>query len=171
MAHPDGPVPGLPTPIDTDGGVGADTLPPSDPLHEVVQDYPTHSLPLKAHPVSFLREMLDEGGTRTAAALQDEAQCPNEERVSIAGMVLVRQRPATARGIIFSKLEDEAGTSNPVVHPKTFERHRAIARHGVLLLVHGEVDRAGEVMHVVVDRFESRNGAAAGMQSGPRDFH
>ncbi|MEM6673568.1 MAG: OB-fold nucleic acid binding domain-containing protein, partial [Planctomycetota bacterium] len=120
---------------------------------------------------SFLREMLDERGARTAAALQDEAQCPNEDRVSVAGMVLVRQRPATARGIIFITLEDETGTSNLVVHPKTFERYRAVARHGVLLLVHGKVDRAGEVVHVVVDHFESLDRAAAGMRRGSRDFH
>ncbi|MEM1453175.1 MAG: error-prone DNA polymerase [Planctomycetota bacterium] len=163
--------PSLFSAIDTDGGAGAEELPPSDPLHEVVQDYATHSLSLKAHPVSFLREMLDERGARTAAALQDEALCPNEERVSVAGMVLVRQRPATARGIIFITLEDETGTSNLVVHPKTFERQRAVARHGVLLLVHGKVDRAGEVVHVVVDRFESLDGAAAGMRRGSRDFH
>ena len=139
--------------------------------HRIPQDYASHSLWLKAYSVSFLRQMHDERGSRTAAALQDEALCPNEERVSVAGMVLVRQRPATARGIIFITLEDETGTSNLVVHPKTYERHRAVARHGVLLLVHGKVDRAGEVVHVVVDRFESLDGAAAGMHRGSRDFH
>ena len=157
--------------IDTDGRAGAEALPPSDPLHEVVQDYASHSLSLKAHPLSFLREMLEKRGVRTSAQLQDETLSPSEERVSVAGLVLVRQRPATANGIIFFTLEDETGTSNLVVHPKVFERQRAIARHGVILLVHGKVDRAGEVVHVVVSKFESLDGIASGLRRGSRDFH
>ena len=86
-------------------------------------------------------------------------------------MVLVRQRPATAQGIIFITLEDETGTSNLVVHPRTFERHRAAARHGVLLLVHGRIDRSGEVVHLIADRFESLDDLTAGMRGGSRDFH
>ena len=86
-------------------------------------------------------------------------------------MVLVRQRPATAQGIIFITLEDETGTSNLVVHPKTYERHRATARHGVLLLVEGRIDRSGEVVHLIVDRFENLDDLAAGMRRGSRDFH
>ena len=81
-------------------------------------------------------------------------------------MVLVRQRPATAQGIIFITLEDETGTSNLVVHPRTYERHRAAARHGVLLLVEGRIDRAGGVVHLIVDRSESLDDLAAGMQGG-----
>lgn len=157
--------------IDTDGSAGADALPSTGPLHEVVSDYASHSLSLKAHPVSFLRPMLERRGAVTAAALQDEALCADKARVLVAGIVLVRQRPATAQGIIFITLEDETGTINLVVHPKTFERYRAAARHGVTLIVHGKVDRVGQVVHLVTWRIESLDGEAAGLQRSSRDFH
>ncbi|MEM6673039.1 MAG: OB-fold nucleic acid binding domain-containing protein [Planctomycetota bacterium] len=96
---------------------------------------------------------------------------PQGEIVPVAGMALVRQRPATANGIIFITIEDETGVANLVVHPKTFERHRAVARHDVLLLVRGKVDRAGEVVHVIVNQFESLDEAAAGLRQGSRDLH
>ncbi|MEM9799043.1 MAG: error-prone DNA polymerase [Planctomycetota bacterium] len=163
--------PSLFSALDTDGAGGADALPKSDALSEVVRDYASHGMSLKAHPVSFLRPLLDERGARTAVALQDESVSPQGEIVSVAGMALVRQRPATANGIIFITIEDETGVANLVVHPKTFERHRAVARHGVLLLVRGKVDRAGEVVHVIVNRFESLDEAAAGLRRGSRDFH
>ncbi len=157
--------------LDTDGSTGADALPKTGPLHEVVHDYASHSLSLKAHPVSFLRPMLERRGARTAAELLDESLSPDKERVAVAGIVLVRQRPATAQGIIFLTLEDETGTSNLVVHPKTFERYRAAARHGVMLLVRGKVDRAGSVVHVVTWSLECLDGEAAGIRRSSRDFH
>jgi error-prone DNA polymerase len=163
--------PGLFAHVDTDGGAGAEALPPIAPLTEVVRDYATQGLSLKAHPLSFLRPALDRRRALTAAALLDETRCPQDARVSVAGMVLVRQRPATAQGIIFITLEDETGTSNLVVHPRTYERHRAIARHGVLLLVEGRIDRSGEVVHLIVDRFEGLDDLAAGISAGSRDFH
>ncbi len=163
--------PGLFAHVDTDGGAGAEALPPIAPLTEVVRDYATQGLSLKAHPLSFLRPALDRRRALTAAALLDETRCPQDARASVAGMVLVRQRPATAQGIIFITLEDETGTSNLVVHPKTYERHRAIARHGVLILVEGRIDRSGEVVHLIVDRFEGLDDLAAGISSGSRDFH
>ncbi|MDA8620843.1 error-prone DNA polymerase [Planctomycetota bacterium] len=163
--------PGLFAHVDTDGGAGAEALPPIAPLTEVVRDYATQGLSLKAHPVSFLRPALDRRRALTAAALLDETRCPQDARVAVAGMVLVRQRPATAQGIIFITLEDETGTSNLVVHPRTYERHRAIARHGVLLLVEGRIDRSGEVVHLIADRFEGLDDLAAGMRGGSRDFH
>jgi error-prone DNA polymerase len=163
--------PTLFTELDSEGSAGAEALPPTGPLHEVVHDYASHSLSLKAHPVSFLRPMLGRRGACTAAELLDESICPDKDRVAVAGIVLVRQRPATAHGIIFITLEDETGTANLVVHPKTFERYRAAARHGVMLLVHGKIDRAGSVVHVVTWRIESLDGEAAGIRRNSRDFH
>ncbi|MEM8711175.1 MAG: error-prone DNA polymerase, partial [Planctomycetota bacterium] len=155
--------------LDTNGHLGADALPPTTPLHEVVHDYASHSLSLKAHPVSFLREGLDRRGVVTAASLLDESVCPDKERVAVAGLVLVRQRPATAQGIVFITLEDETGIANLVVHPKTYERYRAAARHGVILLVHGKIDRAGSVVHVVSWRIESLDAESKGIRRGSRD--
>ena len=142
-----------------DGRAGAESLPPSTPLHEVVQDYATAGLSLKAHPMSFVRDELARRGVRTARELQDESRSPDGERVMAAGIVLVRQRPATAAGIVFITIEDETGTTNLVVHPKTYERYRAAARHGVMLQVTGKVDRAGSVVHVVCWGWESRGGS------------
>ncbi len=157
--------------LDPDSHAGASDLPASNPLHEVVQDYASHGLSLKAHPVSFLREDLARRGARTAKDLLDETLSPDGERVAVAGVVLVRQRPATAQGIIFITLEDETGTANLVVHPKTYEKYRAAARHGVLLLVHGKVDRAGSVVHVVTWRIEAVTQKGAELRRGSRDFH
>ena len=153
-----------------DGRAGAESLPPSTPLHEVVQDYATAGLSLKAHPMSFVRDELARRGVRTARELQDESRSPDGERVMAAGIVLVRQRPGTAAGIVFITIEDETGTTNLVVHPKTYERYRAAARHGVMLQVTGKVDRAGSVVHVVCWRIETVDGEAAGIRKGSRDF-
>ncbi len=68
-------------------------------------------------------------------------------------------------------LEDESGIANLVVHPSTFERHRAEARHGVALYVEGRVDRSDAVVHIVVQRFESLDERARALASVSRDFH
>jgi error-prone DNA polymerase len=156
---------------ETDEAAGAEALPAVPPLQEVVHDYASHQLSLKAHPISFLRDELQRRGAVRAVALADPQQFPQDTRVAVAGLVLVRQRPATAQGIIFMTLEDESGITNLVVHPSTFERHRAEARHGVALYVEGRVDRSDAVVHVVVQRFESLDERARALASVSRDFH
>ena len=121
--------------------------------------------------MSFVRDELARRGVRTARELQDESRSPDGERVMAAGIVLVRQRPGTAAGIVFITIEDETGTTNLVVHPGTYERYRAAARHGVMLQITGKVDRAGSVVHVVCWRIETVDGEAAGIRKGSRDFH
>jgi len=157
--------------LDAGAGDGAEALPPTAPMRETVLDYQSHGLSLKQHPMAFLRTGLERRSAVTAATLLDEDACPNGARVRVAGMVLVRQRPATANGIIFITLEDETGVANLVVHPKTYERHRAAARHGVMLLVRGKVDRAGEVVHVIAWEIESIDASAGGLTRRSRDFH
>ena len=157
--------------VHPDGGAGAERLPETAPMDEVIRDYATRSLSLKAHPLSFLRPDLERRGARTAAELLDETLCSNGAPVSVAGIVLVRQRPATAKGIIFITLEDETGTTNLVVHPNTYDKYRAAARHGVCLFVRGKIDRAGSVVHVVAWRIETLDGAARDLRRGSRDFH
>ena len=98
-------------------------LPPMPLGEHVVQDYRTLSLSLKAHPVSFLRPRLHATRTKPAAAL---ALLPSGRRVAVAGLVLVRQRPGSARGVIFLTIEDETGVANVVVWPKCFEQFRAV---------------------------------------------
>ena len=97
-------------------------LPPMPLGAHVVEDYRRLSLSLKAHPVAFMRARLDARGVKRSDAL---ASLKSGERVAVAGLVLVRQRPGTAQGVIFMTLEDEAGVANLIVWPKAFERLRA----------------------------------------------
>lgn len=125
---------------------------PKMPLGEhVVNDYRSLSLSLKAHPVSFLR------GELSAASIVEAGQLPeikSGRRVSVAGLVLVRQRPGTASGVIFATLEDETGVANIIVWPKVFERNRAIVLGARLLKVTGKLQSEQGVIHVVAERLE-----------------
>ncbi|HSR72497.1 MAG TPA: OB-fold nucleic acid binding domain-containing protein, partial [Kiloniellales bacterium] len=106
-------------------------------------------LSLKAHPLSFLRAGLAAEGVVEARRL---AELPDGGRVRIAGLVLVRQRPGTARGVIFATLEDETGTANVIVWPDVFEAHRKIVLGARLLGVSGPLQREGLVIHVIAER-------------------
>jgi len=131
---------------------------PRAPLsEEVVNDYETIRLSLKAHPVSFLRERLAHAGAIRADRLKDLA---DEARATVAGVVLVRQRPGSAKGVVFLTLEDETGIANIVVWPKLFERYRPLVMGARLLLIRGRIqhapDGAGYVTHLVAETIEDR---------------
>jgi error-prone DNA polymerase len=115
----------------------------------IVEDYRTMGLSLKAHPASLLR---DELGARSAIKAEELPQIRNGERVRVSGLVLVRQRPGTASGVIFMTLEDETGITNIVVWPKLFEQFRAEVLGGRLVAVDGPVQKEGDVIHVVAER-------------------
>ena len=119
---------------------------------EVIHDYSTLSLSLKGHPVQFLRPMLIERGTTRAQNLVGVAP---DVIVEVAGLVLVRQRPGTASGVIFVTLEDETGVANVVVWPRLFEddRLRKILLSARMLAVRGKVQSAHGVIHVVAEDF------------------
>jgi error-prone DNA polymerase len=117
----------------------------------VVHDYRALSLSLKAHPVSFLREKLAAERIIEAGKLAD---LPSGRRVSVAGLVLVRQRPGTASGVIFATLEDETGVANIIVWPKIFERFRPIVLGARLMRVTGKLQSEQSVIHVVAERLE-----------------
>jgi error-prone DNA polymerase len=78
--------------------------------------------------------------------------------LSVCGLVLVRQRPGTAKGVVFMTLEDESGIANIVVWREAFEAHRRLVMTSAFLIVHGQVQREGEVVHVVADRFTDLSG-------------
>ena len=125
---------------------------PSMPLGEhVVHDYRSLGLSLKAHPVSFLRAKLDRAGITPSARL---GQMANGQRLSVAGLVLVRQRPGSANGVIFMTLEDEGATANIVVWQKVFERFRAAVLGGRFVRVNGRLQSVSGVIHVVADTVE-----------------
>jgi error-prone DNA polymerase len=128
-------------------------LPLMAPGEEVIHDYSTLSLSLKGHPVQFLRPMLNERGTTRAENL---VHVPPDIRIEVAGLVLVRQRPGTASGVIFATLEDETGVANIVVWPKLFadDRLRKILLSSRMLAVRGKVQSGHGVIHVIAEDFE-----------------
>jgi error-prone DNA polymerase len=91
--------------------------------------------------------------------------------VKVAGLVLIRQRPGTASGIVFETIEDETGIVNLIVRPNIYERYRPAARHAGLLEAHGYVERQGEVIHVMALRMFDLSHLLAGYRLESRDFH
>jgi error-prone DNA polymerase len=124
-------------------------LPPMPLGAHVVEDYRRLSLSLKAHPASFLRARLSARGILRSDALPS---VKNGERVIVAGLVLVRQRPGTAAGVIFMTLEDETGVANIIVWPKVFERLRAIVLGARFVAVTGKLQSEQGVIHIVAER-------------------
>jgi error-prone DNA polymerase len=124
------------------------------PLSEhVVTDYQTVRLSLKAHPMAFLREHYAGRKFVTADRLKT---IRDGRRLSIAGLVLIRQRPGSAKGVVFITLEDETGIANLVIWPDVFETQRKIVMGARLMAVHGNVQRDEDdgVIHVVARRLE-----------------
>ncbi|HEV8513171.1 MAG TPA: error-prone DNA polymerase [Cyclobacteriaceae bacterium] len=125
------------------------SLPEMAMSEHVVHDYASISLSLKAHPVSFIREQLVQLRCLTARSLKE---AKNGDRVKVAGLILVRQRPGTASGICFITLEDESGTMNLVVWRDLFDQYRKEIIQSRLLMVEGKLQIEGEVIHVIVKR-------------------
>jgi len=122
-------------------------LPPMPPGEEVIEDYRHLHLSLKAHPVSFLRAELDHRGIVPHARL---AALPSGVRVTVAGLVLVRQRPGDAKAI-FMTLEDETGIANAILWLRTFELYRPVVLGARLISVTGMVQNESGVIHVVAE--------------------
>ncbi|MEO8669523.1 MAG: OB-fold nucleic acid binding domain-containing protein, partial [Bauldia sp.] len=114
-------------------------------------DYRFLSLSLKAHPLSFLRQRDATRGIVTAASLRETR---DGVRVTAAGLVIIRQRPGTAKGVIFMTLEDETDIANAIVWPKVFERFRPVVLGARLVGVSGKLQSASGVIHVVADRID-----------------
>ncbi|MPY70503.1 MAG: DNA polymerase III subunit alpha [Alphaproteobacteria bacterium] len=124
-------------------------LPAMTPGEEVSFDYATLHLSLKAHPVSLLRDGLAAERIAPACRLGD---LPVGRQVSVAGIVLCRQRPGTASGVIFVTLEDETGIANVILWPRVADRFRRAALGARMMRVDGELQREGLVIHVVARR-------------------
>jgi error-prone DNA polymerase len=124
-------------------------LPRMSLSEHVIHDYASTSLSLKAHPVSFIREELTSLQVVRAESL---ASLKDGDRVKVAGLVLVRQRPGTASGICFITIEDETGCANLVVFEKLFNQYRPEILQSSLLMVEGKLQKEGEVIHVIVSR-------------------
>jgi error-prone DNA polymerase len=118
----------------------------------VVEDYVATGLSLKDHPVRFFRDRLTTLGVIRNAALRGD-ELRQDSRVTVAGLVLVRQRPGTAQGVIFMTLEDETDIANIIVWPKVFAKNRRTVMSARFLAVRGRLQRAGLVIHVVAESF------------------
>ena len=135
---------------------------------EVVADYRTAGLSLRAHPISFYRRQLDRLGIMPARKL---VELTNDAPVCVAGLVLLRQRPSTAKGITFVTLEDETGTINLVVHQRTWDRFYRIARRAPAWIAHGCLENREGVVHLVVSRLEDLAREIGELRTKSRDFH
>lgn len=120
----------------------------------VVNDYQSLRLSLKAHPMSFLRARFDGEGVVSCDALR--TMCDGM-RLAIAGVVLVRQRPGSAKGVVFMTMEDESGVANAVVWPNVLERFRKVVMGARLIQIRGRIQRHDDIIHVVAERLEDRS--------------
>jgi error-prone DNA polymerase len=117
----------------------------------IVHDYATLRLSLKAHPLALLRKRLTTHGIIPNAKL---AEMKDGARITVSGLVLVRQRPGTAKNVIFVTLEDETGFANAIIWPSVFEKFRRTLLVSRLLSVHGKLQRQGLVKHVIAETLE-----------------
>ncbi|MCJ2113394.1 error-prone DNA polymerase [Methylobacterium sp. E-025] len=127
-------------------------LPPMPASEQVAEDYSATGLSLKGHPVAFFRARLARIGAVPAREHHDPG-FPQNGRVTVAGLVLTRQRPGTAKGVVFLTLEDETGIANVIVWKKVFEANRRAAMNARFLAVQGRVQRAEGVVHLIAERF------------------
>ena len=144
-----------------------DLLPQLSASDQVAEDYRTIGLSLRAHPMSFHRAALDELDVTTCKGLRDVG---NNHRVAVAGLVILRQRPSTAKGITFVTIEDETGSANLIVKKSIWERHYKIARRSSAWLAYGKVETKGAITHVIVNRIEDMSQQLSEINLKARDF-
>ena len=138
---------------------GADlpvALPDMPVCEQVVADYQTLRLSLKAHPMGFLRGSMRKQGYAQCSDLMHSR--PNQ-RIKLAGLVLIRQRPGSAKGVCFITIEDETGVANVVVWPKVMEQFRKTIMQSRLLAVHGYIQREGDIIHVIAQNLIDKSDA------------
>jgi error-prone DNA polymerase len=142
-------------------------LPPMPLGEHIVHDYRFLHLSLKAHPLSFLRREL---AARRIIPAEELRITPNGRTVTVAGLVITRQRPGTASGVIFMTLEDETDITNGIVWPRVFERFRPIVLGARLIAVTGKVQSESNVIHVVVDRIDDLTSMLAALSADAADL-
>jgi error-prone DNA polymerase len=143
---------------DADGldGPPPSPLPEMTAYQETIADFRGTGLTTGAHPVTFVRAELERRGITSAAAL---SSLPDGARARIGGVVVVRQRPGTAKGVVFVTLEDETGFSNAVVYPDRFEQWRKVILRHPALVIEGVVQNRDGVTTLMAERFEPLSGS------------
>jgi error-prone DNA polymerase len=123
-------------------------LRPMSAGREVVEDYRALQLSLRAHPVAFLRAELDRRKVVSCGGL---GRVKDGRKVIVAGIILIRQKPGSAKGVLFATIEDESGIANIIIWPHKFEAHRRIVLSSSMIAVKGTLQREGGVTHVIAD--------------------
>jgi len=135
--------------------------------HNVIQDYSHVGLTLREHPLSFLRRDLS---TRRIVTCAEAMSARDGQWLMAAGLVLVRQRPGSAKGVIFMTVEDETGVANVVIWPKLFERSRRTALGASMIAINGRIQREGDVVHLVAQQLFDLSGDLSGLADRDTDF-
>jgi error-prone DNA polymerase len=118
--------------------------------HEAMfKDYDSTGFSLRGHPIGFLRSALSKQDVQTAKAFKERNVKIGREQVKVAGLSIFRQRPGTAKGVLFISLEDETGISNLIVKPKVFEKYQRIILYSTALLAYGTLERSGDVVYIM----------------------
>jgi error-prone DNA polymerase len=143
-------------------------LPQLTPQQEVYADYRTNGLTLRRHPMSFFREELNKLKILTAADLINQR---HGRGVKVAGLVLMRQRPGTAKGITFVTLEDETGIANLIIRLDIWQKYEQPAKRASALIAEGRLERQGEVIHILVRRLHDLQSLVKNLHHPSRDFH
>ncbi len=143
-------------------------LPAESPAQACVADYRQLGLSLGPHPLAFLRPRLERAGYRSVSRLR---QARTRSRQTLAGLVINRQRPGTAKGTIFLTLEDETGMLNVIVRGDLVEAHRRVLLQAQLLGVRGTLEREGEVVHLIASQLRDLSPWLGQLTLSSRDFH
>lgn len=125
------------------------TLAPLTKGREVVEDYRSIQLSLRAHPISFLRDQLDAMKITRCGDLQ---HARDGRSIEVAGVILVRQRPGSAKGVLFVTIEDETGIANGILWPDKFETYRRQIMSASMVAMRGRLQKEDEIIHVICDR-------------------
>ena len=150
------------------------SLPAMTKGRQVVEDYRSVGLSLRDHPVAFLRATLNE---RRITRCADLTQRRDGSRLTVAGIVLVRQRPGSAQGVLFVTIEDETGHANLIVWPSVFDRQRRVLLSATMLACRGKLQKEGDVIHVIAEeitdlsaQLRSVGDETRGIRPSTRDF-
>jgi error-prone DNA polymerase len=134
---------------------------------EVHADYQMQGLSLRGHPISFLRSWLENQSCKLIAELEE---IRSGRFVRLAGLVLLRQRPGTAKGITFVTIEDETGQANLIIHPGIWKRFIRVAQTSDAWIILGRVEKSDRIIHVIVNKLEDCSEALQLHQNRSRNF-
>jgi error-prone DNA polymerase len=135
--------------------------------HNVVEDYGHTGLTLREHPVAFLRRDLAQ---RNIATCHEAMSARDGRWLMTAGLVLVRQKPGSAKGVMFLTIEDETGPANVVVWPSLFEKRRRVVLGASMMAINGKIQREGDVVHLVAQQLFDLSGDLSGLADRDIDF-